>query len=105
MATQSESAFSGQTFEQRLHMAMWNARLTPPKLGALVGVSGQTIRNWQDPDHPARPGNSDVLAYAISTNVPVEALDPNHPQAGLRWTYTAGPDGGDESGTGAIMRE
>lgn len=77
-------------------MAMWRAGLTSPKLGKLIGVSGQTIRNWQDADHTAKPSHGDILALAVNCGVPVEALDPDHPQAGLVWEYrrvVGGPDG------------
>lgn len=73
-------------------MAMWRAKLTPPKLGRLIGVSDTTIRNWQNVDHAARPSDADVLMLAVVLGVPVESLDPQHPFAGIRWTFGVDPD-------------
>lgn len=65
-----------------------------------LGVSRQTVLNWENTEHSASPGHGDVLVWAIVTGVAVEELDPEHPQAGVRWLRASStkeptpPDGG-----------
>lgn len=94
-ATTPEPTSLGDTLEERLHLSMWRAKLTPPRIAELVGVTSQTVRNWQDPEHTARPRHSDVLMWAVATNTPVRMLDAEHPLASV---HTIDDSGSDDDG-------
>lgn len=75
-----------ESFQERLAFWMFRRKLKAPALAARTGRTGQTIRNWRD--GATQPSHGDVLSLAVALDIPVEELDPAHPQAGIRWTAT-----------------
>jgi DNA-binding XRE family transcriptional regulator len=78
----------------RLHESRRRAAISTIEMARRIGVSDQTIRNWETPGSTKRPRPGDIFLWAIATGFAVEVIDPEHPQAGLRWMRALrGPDG------------
>lgn len=95
MTTATEHPVVGVSLEERMTLAMWRAKLTPPKMARLIGVSPQTVRTWLDPEHASTPRHSDVLAWAAITGAAIAWLDPEHPHANTRVVLEVLPDPSD----------
>ena len=74
---------------------------SPEQVGAAVGVSGRTIRRWENPDHTAQPRQTTLSAVASFYGLDAQFISElaaweGSAEATLRWLRERAGQSGDE---------